>query len=207
MAGEQHYEASFAAAWAKTASLVASDSSPEFPMPQMLEKPALAAASAFKPFSGKLEPICRIDALEAAEVAPPTPFGADPGSGWAHLILPLLIVSSLTGFEPRVRLAGGCRYATNGLSPAPPSNPSCEAIILGAERRAIEYPKLAASDWQAGMQTNFAPDFAALDSLSGWKAEMSAQAIPREKVRKSAAEPVAASSPIWIPALRLQPLR
>jgi hypothetical protein len=172
----------------------------------MLEKPALAAPSAFEPFSAKLGQPVELT-LEAAEVAPqPHPAMLT----WFRLGSfnpPLLIASSLTGIEPRVRLAGGCRYAMKGLSPALPSNPSCEAVGLGAERKAIEFPKLAASDWQAGMQTNFAPDFAGLDDLSAWKAEMSAHAIPQGKVHKSAPEPVATSSAMWIPTLRLQPLR
>lgn len=206
MAGAQHYEASFAAAWSDTASLVASGSSPELSMHQMLGKPALSAASAFEPFSARLERPVELT-LEAAEVAPQPRSAALTWFRLGAFNPPLLITSSLTGFEPHVRLAGGCRYAMNGLSQASPSNPSCAPLSLGAERRAIEYPKLADSDWQAGMQTNFAPGFAALDNLSAWKAEMSAHAIPREKVRKSATEPVAASSPFWIPALRLQPLR
>ncbi len=206
MAGEQHYEASFAAAWSDTASLVASDASSEFSMSQMLEKPALAAASAFEPFSAKLEQSVELT-LDAAEIAPQPRLAALTWFRLGAFNPPLLVASSLTGFEPHVRLAGGCRYAMNGLSPAPPANPSCEAVGMAAERKAIEYPHLAASDWQAGMQTNCAPDFAALDSLSAWKAEMSAHAIPRTKVRKSATEPVAPSSAIWIPALRLQPLR
>jgi hypothetical protein len=124
-AGWQHHQASFEAAWIATASVAANDSpEPEFSLPT-IGKPVLAAAAP-QPFSAGLESAVELS-LEAPEVAPQPRPATLTWFRLGALNPPLLIGSSLIGSEPRVRLAGGCRYAMKGLSPAMLSN-SPEAL-------------------------------------------------------------------------------
>jgi hypothetical protein len=203
-AGWQHREATFATAWSATASIAAKDSGEtEFSL-STVEKPVLAVP-ALQTFSSGLGAPVELS-LKRPEAAPqPRPAILT----WFRLGAfnpPLLIESSLNGTEPHVGLAGGCRYAMKGLTPALPAN-AAEAMSFGVDRRFMEFPELAPAERQAAQQTNLAPDFAELTNLSKWKPELSARPNSKSPVRKSAAELMAFSAPVWIPALRLQPLR
>ena len=123
---------------------------------------------------------------------------------------PVQIASSLDAIEPRMRLAGGCRYAMNGLAEAVPSSSSpVEALNTAIERRPVEFPHLLPVDRLAALPTDLAPGTAPLADVTSWKSEIASRAMPHGEPRKNGNEQtvslcighlVAGSS-------RLQPLR
>jgi hypothetical protein len=119
---------------------------------------------------------------------------------------PRLIGSSLTGSEPRVRLAGGSRYTMNRASQVIFSHP-VHALSLGAVASTLAFPELSRNDRLAALQTNFEPDHALLVDLTAWKLEIPARAMKRGSARsRGSGQTLPFADNVWFPSLRLLPL-
>ncbi len=203
VAGWCHRLASFASV-ACTTGLVERETS-ELEFSQSPQTPVLQAMVA-EPFSAGLPGLQKLP-LKLAEVEP----GPRPATlTWFRLgaFNPAqLIPSSLTPIEPGVRMAGGCRYTTNRVSQVLFTQP-VEAIAFGATGRLTAFPALTAEDRRAALQTNFAPDFAEVVDLSAWKSEIAPVSLKREPPHSREGDQTEDfPEELWLPALRLQPLK
>ena len=125
---------------------------------------------------------------------------------------PQLIASSLTGIEPGVRLAGGCRYATKRTAQAPLASP-VRGLSFGAIDLVISFPALPENDRRTALPISFAPGLGKLVSLTAWKSEIPARAAQQDATRSRGSGQAMAlsaapfSTATWLPVCRLEPLK